>query len=364
MGLKLEVIKAGKGDCLLLHYGKGETPALTLIDGGPPGVYKRFLKPRLEELREERDEKKPLELELVMVSHIDQDHVWGVWNLLQAIELADKADAPYKVGRLWHNGFKELADDADSAEAVEAERADAVPEAAAVVASVGEGVKTNDLAAKLDIPHNERKDGDLILAGATRKLPGGLMLTAIGPSPERVENLRKEWAKTVKAKPEDLVPAAVQETIPNLSSLLVLAEYDKKRILLTGDGVAGDILDGLRDQKLLDKDGRAHFEVLKMPHHGSDLNVKEPDDFLEKVTADHYVISGNGEDGNPEPQTLRMIAEARKGEDYEIWLTYREGEEDLTPNVKAFLKEQKEAGREDKVHFPEDGAPSMTILLD
>ena len=34
----LEVVRARKGDCLLLHYGTEKQPRLGLIDGGPSGV--------------------------------------------------------------------------------------------------------------------------------------------------------------------------------------------------------------------------------------------------------------------------------------------------------------------------------------
>lgn len=368
MAFKLEVLKAKKGDCLLLHYGKAEAPALSLVDGGPPGVYPDFLAPRLAQLRGELvGDREPLPLELVMVSHIDSDHIEGVLRLLRAIEHArnDQADEPYEVGRLWHNGFKRLADAGDgSAAAVRASLTGEKPKGEAVLASVGQGEDTSATAANLGIPRNEKsKLGDLVLAGESRKLPGGLELTVLGPSVERVEELREKWAKEVDAKPEELVPAAVKETVYNLSSMIVVAQFDGKRILLTGDGVAKDILAGLDQEGLLDEDGRAHFDVLKMPHHGSDNNIKDPDDFIERVTADHYVLSGDGEHGNPEPETLRMIAAARKDDAYDVWLTYREGVKGLTQNVADFLAELEKAGSRAKVHFPADGALSMTIDL-
>jgi hypothetical protein len=367
MAFKLEVLKAKKGDCLLLHYGKANAPALSLIDGGPPGVYPDFLEPRLKELREQLvGDGEPLPLELVMVSHIDSDHIEGVLRLLRAIEKArnDGAAEPFEVGRLWHNGFKRLADADESADAAKASLTGEKPAAEAVLASVGQGEDTSTVAATLGIPRNEEsKLGQLVLAGESRKLPGGLELTVLGPSSERVEELREKWAKEVKASPSELVPAAVKETVYNLSSIIAVAEFDGKRVLLTGDGVAKDILAGLEQEGLLDKGKRAHFDVLKMPHHGSDHNVSEPADFLERITADHYVLSGDGEHGNPEPETLRMIAAARKDDAYEIWLTYREGVKGLTKNIADFLEELKKSGSNAKVHFPEDGKDSMTIEL-
>ena len=69
----LEALAARHGDCLLLHWGSPQDPNLILIDGGPNGVWRKFLRPRLDELRETRQD--PLSLKAVMVSHIDDDHI-------------------------------------------------------------------------------------------------------------------------------------------------------------------------------------------------------------------------------------------------------------------------------------------------
>ena len=49
MFFTLDVRRARKGDCLILHYGSKDDPGLALIDGGPSNVYKPHLKPRLAE---------------------------------------------------------------------------------------------------------------------------------------------------------------------------------------------------------------------------------------------------------------------------------------------------------------------------
>ena len=61
--------------------------------------------------------------------------------------------------------------------------------------------------------------------------------------------------------------------------------------------------------------------MLKVPHHGSDNNMETI--FFERVTADHYVFSGDGEHGNPERETLEMLLEARgTRRGFTIHLTY------------------------------------------
>ena len=74
-------------------------------------------------------------------------------------------------------------------------------------------------------------------------------------------------------------------------------------------------------------DGGLEVDLLKMPHHGSDRNVDE--DFLKRVTAPKYLFTGNGEHGNPERETFRMLAEARPGADMELFLTYTAAEIDI-----------------------------------
>jgi hypothetical protein len=57
-----------------------------------------------------------------------------------------------------------------------------------------------------------------------------------------------------------------------------------------------------------------------MPHHGSDRNVDRI--FFRRITADHYVFSGDGEHGNPERETLQMLLDENGKGDFTIHLTY------------------------------------------
>ena len=53
---------------------------------------------------------------------------------------------------------------------------------------------------------------------------------------------------------------------------MVLAEFDGKRILLTGDARGDFILDSLRDAGLI-KNGKFAVDMFKVPHHGSMRNA-------------------------------------------------------------------------------------------
>jgi beta-lactamase superfamily II metal-dependent hydrolase len=90
--------------------------------------------------------------------------------------------------------------------------------------------------------------------------------------------------------------ASLDQSVPNLSSLVFLLEHNGRRILFTGDARGDRIVAGLEELNLL-TDGILEVDVLKVPHHGSERSCTG--DLFETVRADHYFVSGNGTNGNP-----------------------------------------------------------------
>ena len=73
--MKLTVFPSDKGDCLLLTSHDGHH---VLIDGGMSRSYRRYVAPQLEALGT-ADQK----LDVVYVSHTDQDHIGGILPLTE-----------------------------------------------------------------------------------------------------------------------------------------------------------------------------------------------------------------------------------------------------------------------------------------
>ncbi len=136
-----------------------------------------------------------------------------------------------------------------------------------------------------------------------------------------------------------------------------MAEAAGKRMLLTGDGRGDHLIQGLGQAGLLTDTGTCHVELLKLPHHGSDRNVTRS--FLETVTADIYVASANGKDGNPDLPTLIWIVETAKdrGAEIELVLTNQ------TPSSDELLatRDPSEFGYELTIMTETD---VMTLVLD
>lgn len=374
----LEALKAKHGDSLLLHYGDPSSPRFILIDGGPGTVYQESLRPRLLEVRERWHGEDPLPLEMVMVSHIDDDHINGILDLTD--EMLRKKQKPFcEILCLWHNSFDDLIGNEDEdffselQEDVEVASTGGVPPSgrnikrhnAAVVASVGQGRKLRSNAEALGLRTNDPFSG-LVLAetaGGTRFDWGdGLKLTVLGPDRKRVEELHKEWEKVLKAEGKQAAISAAYEddSAFNLSSIVVLAELGGKRMLLTGDARGDHTLEAIEKAGLL-KDGKLHVDLLKLPHHGSAHNVDH--DYFETIIADHYVASGDGNYDNPELETLEMISKARGKDPFTLHLTYREGKKELGPRLKKFLAAEKRKRKKYEVVFREEDARSLKVDL-
>lgn len=372
MIFSLDVRRARKGDCLILHYGSKKTPGLGLIDGGPSQVYGPHLKPRLEEIRASRElgPDEPLPVDFLMVSHVDDDHIKGVLELTKELleAKAAKRPLPVKIKGVWHNTFDDIIGNSpkELTAAVTAQFGAASlngepdvegldPDVAKVLASVGQGFRLRDDIRGLKLRINPDFAGGLVIAKKKAKaidMGKGLKFTVVGPLHAEVVALQKDHDKFLKKKEKgtaSVLAAFTDSSVANLSSIVVLAEVGKKRMLLTGDARGDKVLEGLEMLGLLKPGGKStmHVDVFKVPHHGSDRNADPI--LFRRVTADHYVFSGDGEHGNPERETLQMLLDERgEDDDFTIHLTYPIDEIDVGRKADWEKEQNKEKARKKK----------------
>jgi len=380
MIFSLDVIRARKGDCLMVHYGSEDDPRLLMIDGGPKAVYHPHLRPRIEQIRKDRALSKndPLPVDLLMVSHVDDDHIQGILDLTREMIASnmDKQAQLIQVFDFWHNSFENIIDQTpdeltasftsqfgaastagdppDLTVDREDEDEETISSTLKVLASIKQGAQLRADAERLEFPRNVEFDEKLVLATGKNSfdMENGLKFTVIGPMLPELKKLHgkhQQWLKDLEEKgmtAEDALAAYVDKSVPNLSSIVVLAEVEGKSMLLTGDARGDKILAGLELVELVDKGGKLHVDVLKVPHHGSANNLDN--DFFERVTADHYVFSGNGEHGNPEREALEMLLAARGNDDYEIHLTYPVQEIDIGRKADWQKEQNKEKKKKEK----------------
>ena len=290
----------------------------------------------------------------------------------------DGSDPEVEIDELWFNAFDKITGagaHAHSSQVQSAATAAAAQapggESEAIAASVAQGVAVRADAKTLGIDLNPEFDG-LIEApdtgGAVVDVGDGLTFTVLAPSQPRVAALKAKWqewelAHVEKRKPDAQTASYVDGSVYNLSSIVVLAQYGERTVLLTGDARGDHVLGGLKAAGKLDADGRIEVDVLKLPHHGSSRNVAP--DFFTSIRARHYVCSGNGRFGNPEIETLQMLWDARGDEagQWTLWITYgatpEDGHDGKPAQLAAFFKD-----KQADVRYGSDGHSVVVDLGD
>ncbi len=315
-----EFLPACHGDCFLVRWGNPER--VMLIDGGPHGVFESVLRPRLMALPHPEGEVPTVDV--LCISHVDDDHVTGAMQMLKELVRAknDTRTLPLDLRMIWFNSVDELIETVESGlvtsvEAlVTAESADV-----AVSASYGQGRDVRSSVVVLGLAGNPPFCGPLT-AGARCTLHN-MQVTVVGPSTEAVSKLAEKWRISVEARNTKAIAAAyIDQSVPNLSSIALHLCYGGRTALLSGDARGDHLLAGLEAVGLLTAEGTMHVDVFKLPHHGSEHNAGPL--LFERIRADHYVICADGvKHKHPSTATLEWLVNSRHKEDnYTIYLTH------------------------------------------
>jgi hypothetical protein len=191
--------------------------------------------------------------------------------------------------------------------------------------------------------------GAIVLAGEelpTYTLPGGMQLTLLSPSPEKLTTLASKWETEIKAlhltpgkaadfekflgktvskstNVEALADAKFTADMAanNGSSIAVLAEYQGKNALLAADAHAPLLVASIR--KLLKQRGakKLKLDAFKVPHHASPNNLNV--ELMQLLDCKNYLISTNGDHFNhPDREAIGRVIRYG-GEQPRLWFNYR-----------------------------------------
>ena len=362
---ELHVVQAMFGDSLLLVYGQPDQPHYMLIDGGPDTVYANHLQPVLARIAASGGH-----LDRVVLTHTDDDHVTGLVDFFAEQRSRQILNQPYliPVDGMWMNSFAFDAAVAPSMANIviplpppaNLEAVPADPSLPLPAFGVAEGMNLRELLAQLNIPVNSAFPNDLVsLETAPDSMTlGGLKITMLGPTKSNLDRMGRDWRAWLQkhSAPEGAAAApdlskaiAPDQSIPNRSSIMFVAEYDERTVLLTGDGRGSDLVRGLIRRYPQAKDGGFHVNVLKVPHHGSARNVSRQ--FFSQITADTYVFSADGTNGNPDLPTLGWLVTALKEQRRQATLvftnptaTVAELRSEFSPNLYGYTVEVLDQG--------------------
>jgi beta-lactamase superfamily II metal-dependent hydrolase len=320
--INVEVLPAGYGDCLLVSCPVQGRTWRMLLDTGPDECWPQ-LRARLAKIVP--DAAGHRFIDLVVISHIDHDHIGGAGLLFSDRSLG------LRFGDVWFN---------------------APPRKA--TRGVAEGHSLAELlgAAGTDLPWNRIVAGQPLATaaeGAFVELPAvddQPRLTLLSPGPEQLTRLFKVWDKELErlrrkesdeAQPAgattrggsglDLQALAARRTPTdrapaNGSSIAFLLEHGGASVLLAADAFSGVLVPALTAlaRHRQQPDG-LKVDAVKLSHHGSRGNVTN--DLLKAVRADHYIVSTNGAIfGHPDDEAIARVVMHGGGRPT-LWFNYR-----------------------------------------
>ena len=343
--VKVEVFPAGYGDAILVRCSPSRGSFNVLIDGGIRGTYRDHLASRLAEINSAGER-----LDLVVVTHIDTDHIGGVLELLKT---NGPVDAPkvIPIGELWHNGYRHLSLKGRSATEQEKRSVlSQIPRSGESTmvhgnVSVKEAETLASLVTSLGYAWNKRFHGEAVLAGAKAEFLPGVTLMILSPRTEELARLAYLWKRGLLTKgvsheavlcpefeaafelempqvsgDEDAgegqisysdfgevpAPSTFKEDVSaiNGSSIAFVLEFAGKRLLFLADAWPSVIVDQWR--KNFGDSQLAEVDLFKVSHHASRGNTSP--ELLETVTSKIFVVSTDGsKHDHPHAEALLRI---------------------------------------------------------
>lgn len=313
--MKIKFLKAFNGDCIWVSFKENATPRNILIDGGIGDTYKNSsnVKGDLFKMIEEIKEKKQ-KIDLLILTHFDDDHIGGILRWLNKDKEAFKL-----IEKVWFNSGKEIAKKFESTENKDL-NIKIVDGANDFYTSPGQGIKFEKY-----LRDNNLWEGDIVQQGSEYDL-FGVNFKILSPNNEKLDKLLKLYVNQkdyftsgdkydFQTSLEDFINEENQTnfefkedtSVANGSSIAFIMEYENKSFLFLGDAHPSIVIEGLR--KLgKNKDNQLIVELMKVSHHGSKFNTNK--ELLEVVKTNNYLISSNAtKHGLPNKRTIARIIE-------------------------------------------------------
>lgn len=364
--IEIEVLPANEGDCILITIEKEDIHIL--IDGGTAETYRNYLKTRLIQLRNEGKE-----IDLLIVTHIDNDHIGGIIELLKE-NGSDMDSKIIRIKNIWHNSYRHLQFDKNQtlgkSEKNILNKIIANGEVSlnynlgkSSPISAIQGTTLAGLIFEGCYHWNEQSEGQAIINnGINYQFGKECFISVLKPNISDLEKLGKKWKRDLKKSKYSFVfsedklfddafeyycrcmptdgngnnekicysnhnteemtieeisrkPMSEDNSITNRSSISVIIRYKNKKLLFLADNIADDVLEYLSQED-------RGYSLVKLPHHGSANNIS--DDFVECIESDTYLVSTNSEKYNhPDIETLAKIACKRTEYVKRIYFNYK-----------------------------------------
>lgn len=324
--MTIKFLKAHNGDSILISFKEGVQPRNILIDGG---ISKTYLNPKNAKGKPEAGElKKEIELlrekneiiDLLVLTHVDDDHIGGILKWFGKDELAYEM-----VGKVWFNSGKLIAEHFKQEAPEENELI--LDTSNITLTSIAQGVKFETY-----LLNHQLWERKLIMSQQCIQL-FGIDFRILSPNEDKLKALLGKWEKEkpilqTSGGENDYGKSllmhiaddqfAEDNAIHNGSSIAFVMSYQSRNMLFLADAHPSVIAASLA-QLGYSKNDPLKAEFVKVSHHGSKSNNSV--EMLEMIDSTKYIISTNGgKHHHPNKQFLARLIHLRP--DCEIYFNY------------------------------------------
>lgn len=336
--IKIKIFPAFYGDCFLISIHEEEKVINILIDGGLSKTYEDYLKPILTKIAEKGEE-----LTLLICTHIDSDHIRGLISFL----LDNNTKKYINIKEIWFNGFEQIinseinlsgniknSDKNIIDDIIKKGYEDEFIEMTNI--SIKEGISLSSLIEYGKYNHNTITNKKAIVDSLEKiEISKNISIKIINPNTDILNRLEKEWQSEMNKKnfyfsiPKNLKLVSSFEflmsrlkdyysketnkissrdsvedylsdlkledlSVVNESSISFVLEAYNKKFLFLGDSIIRNKDKCNIINNIINEYGDSvEFEVIKLPHHGSNCNISK--DFINIFKAKEYIFSTNSE---------------------------------------------------------------------
>lgn len=301
----VHALNARFGDSLLITWGR---PARAmLIDTGVGLTFAESIETALKELIAHGLRA----LEVVVITHLDRDHIGGAEQLLREAERLGIA-----IKDVWFNGERHL------------------PTAVPRAKGFDQAERLAALILQLGLPWNKAFGGKAIKVPTRGALPfvrlaGGMQVTILSPQVTQLKRLASAWPQEVHSAEASAAPALrargpsvkrppvtqpidwnslastafkEDDSVANGSSLALLLQADGRTALMTGDAYPSVVASSWR-RLVRERGDSIRLQLLKLSHHGSSTNTSPA--LLALLKPEKLLVSTDGSAyGHPHAETL------------------------------------------------------------
>lgn len=347
--LKIKMYPAGNGDSFLICT---DTTNI-LIDGGYASSFMQQIEHDLKELNSANQS-----LELVIITHIDSDHIGGIIKFL-SLNGTSTQPSIIPINNIWHNSLRSITTPLEKPLDFEKNRSllnsindRGHPKTKSDTDSSAEKISAQQGSTLAKLIHSGGycwNNGDGTTSISTENLESfpitGGMIRVLSPSQDSLKSLLNEWEKQLKkygfkgsissgeliddafefmlehivdhqGKSPKPISATTRKPLneiykpddspTNKSSIATIIELNGIRILMLADAWPEDII--LNLQKLKEEGHSMIFDAIKISHHGSYHNTSP--ELLDLIDSPIYFISSNGsKHDHPDIETLIAIVD-------------------------------------------------------